>query len=265
MKIGFIGAGKMAEAILSDLIRSSFVKPQNVYMSDVNSDRRKLIRKRYCVNIFPDSRHVMDGTDVVLLAVKPQDIDSVLGDIADILSNKQLIISIVAGKKLSYLTGKLNSSKVIRVMPNIAALVSESMSAFCVGKGVGEKDKARAVKLLSSFGEILEVPEKHFDAVTALSGSGPAFFAHFLSLMIDAGTNLGLQKKDSAILACQTILGTATLLAKGIFTPDELVEAVSSPKGTTVAGLEVLQKAPVANIIRKTLQAAADRSKELNK
>lgn len=264
MKTGFIGGGKMAEAIIADLVRSHIVTPGDIYVCDIDEERRRLLKRRHGVNVFADNILMLGVVDVVFLAVKPQVLNSVLDEIAGSLAREHLVISIAAGKRLSTIESKLPNAKVIRVMPNLAALISEGMSVFCTGKRVTVADRKKAITLLSCFGQVLELPEKHFDAVTALSGSGPAFFAYYLKLMIEAGVALGLKRSDAALLAEQTMLGTANLLVKGEFEADELISAVSSAKGTTVAGFKVLNKSSMKNIVTKTLEAAAKRSKELS-
>ena len=264
MKTGFVGGGKMAEAIIADLVRSRIMNPGDIYACDVDEKRRRLLKRRHGVNVFADNSLMLAVVDVVFLAVKPQNLDAVLDEISESVQKNHLVISIAAGKQLAGIESKLPKAKVVRVMPNLAALISEGVSVFCTGKKVTAADRKKAITLLSCFGQVLELPEKNFDAVTALSGSGPAFFAHFLNLMIDGGVKLGLKRKDAALLAEQTMLGTADLLVKGEFEADELIAAVSSAKGTTVAGFKVLNKSPLKSIINKTLAAAARRSKELS-
>jgi pyrroline-5-carboxylate reductase len=208
---------------------------------------------------------LMGVVDVVFLAVKPQNLDGVLEEIAPSIREEHLVISIAAGKRIEHIESLLPGAKVVRVMPNIAATVSEGMSVFCTGHKVTVEDRRTAVTLLSCFGQVLELPEEQFDAVTALSGSGPAFFAHFLNLMVQGGVELGLSRKDSELLAAQTMLGTAMLLAKGEYGAEELIDAVSSARGTTVAGMAVLGRAPLPEVVVDTLRAAARRSEELSR
>ena len=264
MKTGFIGGGKMGEAIISNLISSHTVKPQDIYVSDKESERRRIMRQRYCVNVFSDNRAIPESVDVLVLAVKPQDLDKALDTLGDSIGEKHLVLSIAAGKRLSYLKSRLPESGIVRVMPNIAALVSQSMTVFTADESIGDTDRRKVEKLLSSFGRVLELPEAQFDAVTALSGSGPAFFGYFLQAMIEGGMSLGLTEKDSAVLAKQTILGTATLLVEKSISAGELIEAVSSPGGTTVAGLGVLEEEPLKEIVRRALSVTAVRSQELS-
>jgi pyrroline-5-carboxylate reductase len=264
-RAGFIGGGKMAEAIIADLIRSQVLKPHDVFVSDISEERRRILTNRHGVNVMADNRVLPGLVEVVFLAVKPQNMDEVLKEIAGNIKHGQLVISIIAGKRIRHIEALLPDACVVRVMPNLAALVSEGMSVFCAGKNVTAADRKTAMTLLSCFGKALELPEDKFNAVTALSGSGPAFFAHFADLMVSAGEKLGLDRKDAALLAGQTMLGTAKLLVKGEFSAEALIKAVSSEKGTTVAGMAVRKASDIGDVISKTLEAAARRSEELSR
>ena len=200
----------------------------------------------------------------MFLAVKPQNLAEVVSDAVGAFTDKHLVISILAGKKLATLEALLPAARVVRVMPNLPAVVSEAMSVFCLGARVGPVDRDTVLKLLGSFGKVLELPEDMFDAVTALSGSGPAFFACVLKEMVAAAVKLGLGVDQARLMAEQTMLGTARLLIEKGQTPDDLIRAVSSAKGTTAAGMAVLETSPLALILQETLTAAARRSRELN-
>ncbi len=265
MKVGFIGGGKMATAIISDLVRSRIVHAHDIFVCDLSEERRRILKRRHGVNVYADNKMLLGVTEIVFLAVKPQNQDAVLDEIAEEVTPNHLLISIAAGRKLAHIEEMLPShARVVRVMPNLAAMISEGMSVFCMGNNATVDDRKKIITLLSCFGQVLELPEAQFDAVTALSGSGPAFFAYLLAQMVHAAEKLGLEHNAAALLAEQTMLGTAMLLAKGEFTADELIKAVSSAKGTTVAGMEVLQNSNLPEVIDKTLSAAAKRSKELS-
>jgi pyrroline-5-carboxylate reductase len=265
MKAGFIGGGKMAEAIIADLAKSGIITPENIFVYDISSERRDHLHRQYKITILPGNRAVPTAAKIVFLAVKPQNQDEVLREIADSITPDHIIISIAAGRHISNIAAIIPHAKIVRVMPNLAATVSQSMNAFCTNSNLTEADTTIVTELLSCFGKALQMPEEQFDAITALSGSGPAFFAYFTQAMADAGTNLGLSTADAAMLAKQTLLGTATLLAGGSFEPNQLIDAVSSAKGTTAAGMEVLHKSSLRQIVGETLKAAADRSRELSR
>ena len=263
MNVGFIGGGKMGEAILSDLIRSELVTNSEVYVAETNDERRQYIADTYSVNVFSDGSEMLSSVDVVFLAVKPQIMDDVLKKIAEYVQMEQIFISIAAGKTLENISTLLPGGKIARVMPNLAASVSESMNVFCVTPGFTATDKALVESLLKCFGKVLELPEEQFDAVTALSGSGPAFMAYFLQLMIDGAVELGLSEQHAALLAKQTMLGTAKVLLNSEISIPDFIASVSSKGGTTEAGMEIMRGENLSKPIARTLRAAALRSAEL--
>jgi pyrroline-5-carboxylate reductase len=263
--IGFIGGGKMAEAMIGGLIRSKVASPADIHVSDISEERRKALQSRHGIRTYADNAAVAAACQTVFLAVKPQQLAELLGALAGLFTAKHLVLSIAAGKRLVFFESRLPAARVIRVMPNLGVLASEGMSVFCAGARATADDRRTATALLTSFGRALELPEEQFDAVTALSGSGPAYFAQFLNLMAEAGAQLGLTKEDALLLATQTLFGAATLIAKGLYTPDDLIKAVSSEKGTTVAGMAVLKDSPIAKIVADTLAAATRRSEELSR
>ncbi|NQU41301.1 MAG: pyrroline-5-carboxylate reductase [Lentisphaerae bacterium] len=264
MKIGFIGGGKMAEAIIGGIVAAEAVVPMDVVVSDLSDARCAMLRDQYGVSICRDNRELVAASDVVVLAVKPQGVDEVLAEIADAVSGEHLMISIAAGKRLEGMARYLPTARWVRVMPNLPATVGEGMSVFCLGPNAVAADGLTLLMLLTSFGQALELPEDCFDAVTAVSGSGPAFFAHILDLVVQAGVELGLAPEDATLLATQTMLGTARLLLDESRTPAELVQAVCSKKGTTEAGMAVLSDSDVGAVVGATLAAAAHRSRELS-
>jgi pyrroline-5-carboxylate reductase len=264
MKTGFIGAGKMAEAIVASLLTGRRVAAHEIFVSDISAKRRNLLKKQYGVNVYSRNDAVVAEARVLFLAVKPQDLDMVLASIAPGVTDKHLVISIAAGKRLDKIEALVPNARVVRVMPNLASLVSEGMSVYCTGRGVTKADGKTVAELLSAFGKVLEMNETLFDAVTALSGSGPAFFCYFLDKMIDAAVAEGLDRKQATVLAEQTMLGTSRLLIEKSIAPGDLIRAVASPNGTTAAGLAVLDGSDVAGVVASTIGAAARRSKELS-
>lgn len=264
MKVGFIGAGKMAEAILAALVASGVVKAAEITASDVSEARRRRMRRRYGAGVTARNRTVVARAQVVFLAVKPQQLDAVLEEIAPAVTRSHLFISIAAGKTIARLEALLPDARVIRVMPNLPCVVGEGVSAFCAGSRATRADRGTADALLSSCGKVLELPEELFDAVTAVSGSGPAFFAYLLNCVVEAGTAEGLTRADALLLAEQTMLGTARLLMEQNIDPQALIDAVTSAKGTTAAGRAVLEKSSVPGVLRRTIRAAARRSRELS-
>ncbi len=261
MRIGFIGAGKMAEALIKAVINSKITSNNKVYASDRNKERLQYIKKETKINVSNDNDKTVNNSDIIFLAVKPQNMDEVLDEIKNKVKN-QLIVSIAAGITIKTLEAKLKG-KVARVMPNTPCLVGEMAAGFSLGKNCNDKDAMLIEKILNSAGKAFLVKEEMLDAVTGLSGSGPAFVAYLIEGMIEAGVKSGLSKDIATELALQTAKGTAKLLQETGMTTKELIKAVSSPNGTTVAGRKVLEKSDVKDIIAKTIKKAAERSKEL--
>jgi len=249
---------------MAALIAGGRVAPGKVCVAEIAEEKRALLNARHGVNVAGDAAEVPDAASVVFLCVKPQDLDAVLARIAGRVTDAHLLVSVAAGKRLAGLERLLPRGRVARVMPNLAALVGQSMSVFCLGRRAAPDDRAVLTELLSCFGRALELPETQFDAVTALSGSGPAFFAFFMQAVAEAGARLGLAPADAGLLSVQTMLGAAVLLARGELNAQALIEAVSSRKGTTVAGREVLEHSDLKDLVYRTLEAAARRSAELS-
>ena len=264
MRVGFIGAGKMAEAILVSLVKAGLQKPADICAGDVSESRRRRMKRRHGVRVTARNEVVVESSDVIFLSMKPQDMDAALPALAPGVTRKHLVLSIAAGKTLAYLEGVFPRGRVVRVMPNLAASVGEAMSAYCPGSRLRAVDRKRVVKLLSAFGEAIELQESLFDAVTALSGSGPAFFAYVLDALVTAGVEEGLRRRDALVLAEQTMLGTARVLLDRQVDPAELIESVASPKGTTAEGLAVLAASDVKRVLGRVIAAAARRSRELS-
>jgi len=262
MVIGFIGGGNMAEAMIKGIVQSGL---KDIIVSEPRDDRRAYLEKTYGIKVSPDNREIVRNSHIIILAVKPQNMDDVTAGITDLISNDKIIISIAAGITLSYLSSRLNkTSKIIRVMPNTPALVQEGMSVLSMFECIADKEMVFIRDIFMSIGKVLVLPEKYMDAVTALSGSGPAFIALFVESMIEAGVAVGLSRENAAELAIQTLIGTAKLLETGM-PPDKLREMVTSPGGTTAAGLGVFEQKGLKNIVTAVIEAARDRSKELGR
>ncbi|MDP2753963.1 MAG: pyrroline-5-carboxylate reductase, partial [Nitrospirota bacterium] len=193
-----------------------------------------------------------------------QNMDSVSAEISDAISSDKIVVSIAAGITLSYLSSRLKTSKIIRVMPNTPALVQEGMSVLSMCECIHDKEMNLIRDIFMSIGKVMVLPEKYMDAVTAVSGSGPAFFAYFVEAMIEGGIRMGLTRDNATELAVQTFIGTAKLLETGM-PPDKLREMVTSPGGTTAAGLKVFEEKGLKDIVAAVVEAAANRSKELGK
>jgi len=259
--IGFIGGGNMAEAI----IKGIFVKHGgDIIVSEPVDKRRAYLEETYHIKTTPDNKEVVRNCNIIILAVKPQNMDDVTAQIADVISEDKIIVSIAAGITLSYLSSRLNTAKIIRVMPNTPALVQEGMSVMSMCECMHDKEIGLIKDIFMSVGILISLPEKYMDAVTALSGSGPAFIAYFIEAMIEGGIKTGLSKDNATELAVQTLLGTARLLDTGI-SPSKLREMVTSPKGTTAAGLKVFEEKGFKEGVIAAIEAATNRARELGR
>ena len=267
LKIGFIGGGQMAEAIIRGLLGSGKTTAEKIIVSEPLPERKRYLEETFTgLKTLADNKALVQEADLVVLAVKPQVIRHVLEEIAPVLEKRHLLISIAAGIPLAFLERYLPQGvRVIRVMPNTPALVLAGVSAYTGGSGVSQEDLALAKEFLSALGEALELPETYFDAVTGLSGSGPAFVAAFVEGLIDAGVRVGLPRPIAEKLALETVLGTAKLMREAQKNPYELKAMVTSPGGTTIAGIKALAARGFQGAVMEAVEAATERSKELTK
>jgi pyrroline-5-carboxylate reductase len=262
MRIAILGAGKIGEALLSGLLRSG-IPPSELSFSEQYAGRAAELSERYAVTA-ESSKAAAAGADVLVLAVKPQDIAALATEIAPHLRPESLVISVAAGITIGYLEKHLpEGARVVRVMPNTPMLVGEGMSAIAPGSHAGESHLARAETVLGAVGHVLRVSEQQLDAVTALSGSGPAYAFLLAEALIDAGVLLGLTRAVATQLAVQTLLGSAVMLRDSGETAAQLREAVTSPGGTTAAALRKLEDGRLRALVSDALEAARDRSQEL--
>ena len=263
MKIGFIGAGKMAEALIAALVKTGIVRPADIIAGDVSPARLRFISRTYRVMAAKDNRAVVRGADMIWLAVKPQELSAVLEDLAPLMTARHVVVSIAAGRDLAFFAGWLPRTRVVRVMPNLACQVGAGMSVFCANSRATAADRRRVARMLAAAGRVLELPEKHFDVVTALSGSGPAFFAYMLERLVRGAVAKGLSRSSACLLAEQTMMGAAKFLLETGTDPDTFIKAVASPKGTTAEGLAVLEASDITRTLADTIAAATRRGREL--
>ncbi|MBF0317979.1 MAG: pyrroline-5-carboxylate reductase [Nitrospirae bacterium] len=259
--IGFIGGGNMAEAILKGMSARGM---RDVFVSEPRQDRRQQLTQLYGINTTDDNLELIKACDMIIVAIKPQVITALAEQTTDVGFANKVVISIMAGINLSYLGKVFRGASVVRVMPNTPALEQEGMSVVSVNDSVAEDVLSQVTGILDCIGKTLVLPEALMDAVTAVSGSGPAFIAYFLDSMIEAGERLGLVHDTAVMLAVQTLVGTSKLLSSGI-SPVTLIKMVASPGGTTEAGLNVLNDSGIKGIVWQTLTAASERSAELGR
>ena len=262
-----IGGGVMGEAILSRLIKEKMYSPETVLVSEPSSDRREELAQRYQIEVTDSNRKVMQSaSEVLLLAVKPQVLPRIEADwdgAKENIEHLPLLISILAGIPILRLEAGLDPLPVVRVMPNTNATVGASMSAIAPGSGLRAEQLTLAKTILSTIGQVVEVSESAMDAVTGVSGSGPAYVALLIESLADGGVSAGLPRSIALQLAIQTVLGTATLLQEEQIHPAQLKDRVTSPGGTTIAGVAELEASGFRSAIIKAVQAAQARSAEL--
>lgn len=268
-KLGFIGGGRMAEALIQGILKSEIIEAGNILVTEPVAERRAYLEKSYGVKSVDsgEGADVWSSCSTVILAVKPQIMKDVLQAAKKHINDSHLIISIAAGIQSSLIDANLSgcNSRIIRVMPNTPAFVLEAASAISAGPRATSQDMDTAVTIFNSIGKSVLLDEKYFDAVTGLSGSGPAYVFTFIEAMIDAGLKVGLNRSDAELLVMQTVLGSVKLAMSSKQHPAELRAMVTSPGGTTIAGLHELEAAGFSGIIMDAIEAATERSKELGK
>ncbi len=256
----------MGEAILSRLLNEGLYEAASVLVSEPNAGRRDYLQHTYQVAVTTDNRQAASASEILLLAIKPQVLESVVADLASgQFLNQPLVLSILAGVPLSRLEAVFPQQPVIRAMPNTPATIGAGMTAIALGGQVEHHHRDRALVIFAAVGEVVEVPESLMDAVTGLSGSGPAFVAMMVEALADGGVASGLPRAIAHQLALQTVLGTAQLLQATQLHPAELKDRVTSPGGTTIAGVAQLEKAGFRSALIEAVKAAYRRSQQLGK
>ncbi|WP_400208682.1 pyrroline-5-carboxylate reductase [Candidatus Methanomassiliicoccus intestinalis] len=265
-KFGFIGAGNMAEALMKGLIEGQLTTKDELIASEVFAPRREYIKSKLAVDVTEDNKEVAKEAKVIILAVKPNVVATVLEELKPQLTAEHLIISIAAGVKIASIEAHLNEGvRVVRVMPNQPCLVSASASAFALGKYAKEEDKALVQKILEAVGIAYAMDEKQLDAVTGLSGSGPAYIYLVIEALSDGGVMAGLPRDVATALASQTVLGAAKTILETKMHPGQAKDMVTSPAGTTIEGMRILENSAVRGAFIDAVLAATERSKELGK
>jgi pyrroline-5-carboxylate reductase len=263
-KIAVLGAGKAGEALVAGLISSGWRKPSEIVATARHEERLAELSERYGIETTLSNADAAAGAGIVVIAVKPQDIEALLGDVGSTLTREQTVISIAAAIPTALIEGHLGEGvPVVRAMPNTPVTVHEGMAGLAAGAHAREEHLGVAEEVLGSVGRCVRVDEGYMDAITAVSGSGPAYFALLAESMIEAGILLGLSREIATELVVQTMLGTAKLLRDEGMHPVELREMVTSPGGTTIAAIRELEQAGVRAAFLNAIQAAMKRSQEL--
>lgn len=262
--ITVLGAGRIGEALIGGLLAAGWRTPDRIVAADRRAERLKEVSERFGVRTESDNARAVHGADVIVIAVKPQDIDELLADVSEVLHPDQTVISVAAGIRTSAIESRLDADvPVVRVMPNAPVTVREGITGIAPGSHSDSSHVELAEELLGHVGRTVRVQETALDAVTAVSGSGPAYFALLAESMIEAGILLGLARDVSTDLVIQTMFGTAKLLRDEGLHPVELRESVTSPGGTTIAAIQELEQAGVRAAILNAIQAAHRRGREL--
>jgi pyrroline-5-carboxylate reductase len=265
-KLFFIGAGNMADAIISGLLKSKLVKAENIVCNDVIKDKVVNLSRKYGVAIAEDKGEAIIGADIIFLSVKPQNMPNVFEEIKNFVKSGTIIISIAAGISTGFIENSIGKKiAVIRAMPNTPALVLCGASALCKGGFVSDEQLQKAQKLFRAIGKAVILDESKFDIITALSGSGPAYVFYLCELMQKAAVRMGLDEESARIFAVQTVYGSGAMLEETKIPAGVLKEKVKSPNGTTEAALKCFEARNLSDIVFEAMEKAAQRSRELSK
>lgn len=263
-RIAFIGCGNIGEALLKGLLKRGLFKREAIIASEIRGSRRNYIKRIYRIAVTSSNNEAARRSDILILAVKPQDIPAVLKELGPAIKTK-LIISIAAGISAGFIRKKTAARRIIRVMPNTPALIGCGITAISAASGASPADVKVADKIFSCAGEVVHLKERYLDAVTAVSGSGPAYFFLLMEAMIEVAVSCGLSKDIAKRLVEQTAFGAVNLQHKSRTHPSVLRRKVTSKGGTTEAALRVFKKRRFKKLVEKAIKAAARRSKELSK
>jgi pyrroline-5-carboxylate reductase len=263
-RLAILGAGRIGESLLAGLLSSGWREPGEIVVTGRREERLRELRGHYGVTTTLSNGEAIASAALVVIAVKPQDFEVLLGEIGGLLDPEQTVLSVAAAIPTAAIEALIAPRvPVVRAMPNAPATVHEGIAGVCAGAHAGDEHLALAEEVLTHLGAVVRVPERSLDAVTAVSGSGPAYFALLAEAMIEAGILLGLSREVTTRLVVQTMLGTAHLLRDEHIHPVELREAVTSPGGTTIVAIRELERAGVRAAFLNAIQAAMERSREL--
>lgn len=265
MKIGFIGLGNMATAMIGGILKKGMAKPQDIIGSAKTEATETKVKTQFNIEIAGNNRETAQKADILFLAVKPIFLPEVIGEIRDAVREEALIVSIAAGRDLHFLQTAFGRAdcKLIRCMPNTPALVSEGCTGVCAGGNVTETELEQVLALLRSFGTASVVPERLMDVVGAVSGSSPAYVFLFIEAMADAAVAGGMPRKQAYEFAAQSVLGSARMVLETGMHPGELKDMVCSPGGTTIQAVKVLEERGMRAAVMDAMEACVERSKSM--
>lgn len=259
-KIGFIGCGNMAQAMIGGILAKGLVSGDQIMASDGYMPTLEKAKSQYHIQVTMDNKEVVRFAQIIVLAVKPNLYEQVMAEVKDLAGDK-IFVSITPGKTLAFLANGLGeNTKILRTMPNTPAMVGEGVTAVCPNQNISQEEYAELEELLSSFGMVEKIEEKHFDAIVAISGSSPAYVFMFIEAMADAGVLQGLPRPQAYRLAAQAVLGSAKMVLETGKHPGELKDMVSSPGGTTIAGVAVLEEKGMRSSVIQAMNTVHDKS-----
>ncbi|MDU1539647.1 MAG: pyrroline-5-carboxylate reductase [Paeniclostridium sordellii] len=265
-KIGFIGSGNMAKAMIGGIVKSKLVDPSNVIASDLNELALENVKNEYGINITTNSKEVVKFSDIVIVAVKPNVYDIVLEGVKELIDNEKIIVTIAAGKTIESIENVIgNDKKVIRTMPNTPALVNEGMSALCKNNNITDEELNMVKEIFNSFGKAEIVSEYLIDAVIGASGSAPAYVFMFIEAMADAAVLAGMPRNQAYTFAAQAVMGSAKMVLETGKHPGELKDMVCSPGGTTIEAVKTLEAEGFRSAVIKAIGDCIEKSKEMSR
>ncbi|MBC8550580.1 MAG: pyrroline-5-carboxylate reductase [Candidatus Brocadiales bacterium] len=265
-KIGFIGGGKMGEALMKGLLKAKLSSADNIIISDVDKNRCQALEKETGIKTTQENKEVIANSDIIILAIKPNVMGTILEELKSDITSEHLVVSIAAGIPLNFMESSLNDGcRAIRVMPNTPCLVGETAAGYALGKNATLDDGELVGRILNAVGKSFLMEEKYLDAVTGLSGSGPAFIYMVIDALADGGVKMGLPRDVSTKLAAQTTFGAAKMVLEAGMHIGELKDSVTSPGGTTIEGLHALEKGGLTNALINAVEVATKKSKRLGK
>lgn len=266
MKLGFIGCGNMAQAMITGILTQEVVSPNDLIVSNPHEEKIATLKQQFGITTTTDNKQVARESDVLVLSVKPQVYPTVIKEIREEVSTEQIIVTIAAGVSMATTERQFGKeTKIVRVMPNTPALVGEGMSGLCCNEYVTEEEFDQVHHIFESFGKAEKITENLMDAVVGVSGSGPAYVYMFIEAMADAGVAQGLPRKQAYTFAAQTLLGSAKMVLETGKHPGELKDAVCSPAGTTIEAVNVLEKKGMRSAVIEAVTAAAKKNHALGK
>jgi len=265
-KIGFIGAGVMAKAIIKGLLNSQAIPAENITASEISKELADKASEATGIKVIADNKEIIKNSDIIILSTKPNTVESILYEIKDTLTPNKLLVSIAARISTDFIEDTLGAkTRLMRVMPNTPAVLNEGMSAICKGRHATEQDEALIFALFNNIGRCIKVPERLISTVTGISGSGPAFIYLIIEALADGGVKLGLTKQAALELAAQTFLGAAKMVLETGKHPAVLKDEVTTPGGSKIVGLLVMEEAGVRHAMAKTVIETSHAALELGK